>query len=184
MMFAGAIFGSFVLYLVIGAAVGRKVKDTSDYFVAGRAAPVLLVVGTLVASYLSTVSFMGEMGFSYDGYPVVLLLLTPFTVSGYVIGVVFFGRFLRRSQALTVPEFFGRRFNLAGLQALAGLLVIVGIGLYLIAVTQGLALVVGQLVDLPSWVILLAVWGSYTARADGGRDSSGSPMDGEGYRVA
>ncbi len=162
MMFAGAIFGSFVLYLVIGAAVGRKVKDTSDYFVAGRAAPVLLVVGTLVASYLSTVSFMGEMGFSYDGYPVVLLLLTPFTVSGYVIGVVFFGRFLRRSQALTVPEFFGRRFNSAGLQALAGLLVIVGIGLYLIAVTQGLALVVGQLVDLPSWVILLAVWGSYT----------------------
>ena len=161
-MFAAAIFGSFVLYLVIGAAVGRKVKDTSDYFVAGRAAPVLLVAGTLVASFLSTVSFMGELGFAYDGFPVVMLILTCFNVSGYVVGVVFFGRFLRRSQAMTVPEYFGKRFNSAGIQALAGAMVVVGIGLYLIAVTQGLTLVVSQLVDLPNWAVLVIVWASYT----------------------
>ena len=161
-MFAAAIFGSFILYLVIGTAVGRKVKDTSDYFVAGRAAPVLLVAGTLVASFLSTVSFMGELGFAYDGFPVVMLILTCFNISGYVVGVVFFGRFLRRSQAMTVPEYFGRRFNSAGIQALAGAMVVVGIGLYLIAVTQGLTLVVSQLVDLPNWVVLVTVWTSYT----------------------
>lgn len=161
-MFAVAIFGSFLLYLVIGAAVGRKVKDKSDYYVAGRVAPTFLVAGTLVASFLSTVSFMGELGFSYDGYPVVMLLLTAFNISGYVLGVMLFGRYLRRSSALTVPEYFGKRFNSPGLQALAGVMVVVGIGLYLVAVTQGLVLVVGQLVDIPSWAILLIVWASYT----------------------
>ncbi|WP_291797957.1 sodium:solute symporter family protein [Brevibacterium sp.] len=161
-MFALAIFGSFVLYLVIGAAVGRTVKDKSDYYVAGRAAPTFLVAGTLVASFLSTVSFMGELGFSYDGYPLVMLLLTAFNISGYLVGVVFFGRYLRRSQALTVPEYFGKRFDSPGLQALAGIMVVVGIGLYLVAVTQGLVLVMGQLIDVPQWVILIAVWAAYT----------------------
>lgn len=161
-MFAVAIFGSFLLYLVIGAVVGRRVKDKSDYYVAGRAAPTFLVAGTLVASFLSTVSFMGELGFSYDGYPVVMLLLTAFNISGYVLGVMLFGRYLRRSSALTVPEYFGKRFNSPGLQALAGVMVVVGIGLYLVAVTQGLVLVVGQLVGIPSSAILLIVWASYT----------------------
>lgn len=161
-MFALAIFGSFILYLVIGAVVGRRVKDKSDYYVAGRAAPTFLVAGTLVASFLSTVSFMGELGFSYDGYAVVMILLTAFNISGYMVGVVFFGRFLRRSRALTVPEYFGKRFNSPGLQALAGIMVVIGIGMYLVAVTQGLVLVMQQLVDLPYWILLIAVWGSYT----------------------
>lgn len=161
-MFTVAIFGSFILYLVIGAVVGRTIKDKSDYYVAGRAAPTFLVAGTLVASFLSTVSFMGELGFSYDGYPVVMILLTAFNISGYMLGVVFFGRYLRRSRALTVPEYFGKRFNSPALQALAGVMVVVGIGLYLVAVTQGLVLVLGQLMDLPEWLLLLIVWASYT----------------------
>lgn len=161
-MFALAIFGSFVLYLVIGAAVGRKVKNSDDYYVAGRNAPTFLVAGTLVASFLSSVSFMGELGFSYDGYPIVLLLLTAINISGYAVGVLIFGRYLRRSEALTVPEYFGKRFDSKTVQAVAGLMVVVGIGFYLIAVTHGLALVVGQLVDLPQWAILLIVWAAYT----------------------
>lgn len=161
-MFAGAIIGSFILYLLIGIFVSRKVKTKSDYYVAGRSAPTLLIVGTLVASFLSTVSFMGELGFSYDGYPVLMLILTAINISGYVVGVLFFGRYLRRSEAMTVPEFFGRRFDSPGIQAVTGLMVIVGIGFYLIAVSQGLALVLQQLLGLPQGLILLIVWASYT----------------------
>lgn len=161
-MFTLAIFGSFILYLVIGAAVGRKVKSTDDYYVAGRNAPTFLVAGTLVASFLSSVSFMGELGFSYDGFPLVLFLLTAINISGYSVGVLFFGRYLRRSEALTVPEFFGRRFDSNAVQAVAGLMVVIGIGFYLVAVTHGLALVIGQLVDLPEWAIMIVVWAAYT----------------------
>lgn len=161
-MFAFAIFGSFILYLIIGAAVGRKVKDADDYYVAGRNAPTFLIAGTLVASFLSSVSFMGELGFSYDGYPVVLLILTGINISGYAMGVLVFGRYLRRSEALTVPEYFGKRFDSTSVQAIAGLMVVIGIGFYLVAVTHGLALVVGQLVELPEWSIMLIVWAAYT----------------------
>ncbi len=59
-MFVAGVLGSFALYLVVGVVVGRRVKNRSDYYVAGRNAPTLLVAGTLVASFLSTVSFMAR----------------------------------------------------------------------------------------------------------------------------
>ena len=40
---------SMVVYLAVGQYAGRKVKHLEDYFVAGRNAPTLLIVGTLVA---------------------------------------------------------------------------------------------------------------------------------------
>ncbi len=161
-MFALAILGSFVLYLVIGAVVGRSVKTTDDYYVSGRNAPTFLVAGTLVASFVSTVSFMGELGFSYDGFAIPMLLLASITISGYATGVLAFGRYLRRSEALTVPEYFGQRFNSKTIQAVAGFMVVIGIGLYLVSVSHGLALIIGQLVDLPQWVIIVTVWIAYT----------------------
>ena len=82
MIFAAGVIFSFLVYLVIGTLVGRRVKSQSDYYVAGRSAPTLLVSGTLVASFLSTVAFMGEVGFAYDGYAVLMLILTPLNASG------------------------------------------------------------------------------------------------------
>jgi Na+/proline symporter len=60
MTFAAGVFGSFVVYVVIGYIVGRRVRNEEDYYVAGRGAPVFLITGSLIASYLSTVGFMGE----------------------------------------------------------------------------------------------------------------------------
>lgn len=163
MIFAAGVLFSFLIYLVIGVLVGRRVKDRSDYYVAGRNAPTIMVSGTLVASFLSTVSFMGELGFSYDGYPILLMILVTLNVSGYVLGVLFFGRYLRRSESLTVPEFFGKRFDSRALQAVAGVTVVVGIGAYLIAVTQGLSLVVSDLLGVNFGLALLMVWLGFTA---------------------
>lgn len=162
MIFAVAVAVSFLVYLVIGVAAGRKVRTTSDYFVAGRRAPTLLVTGSLVASFLSTVAFMGEVGFAYDGYPIVMFVLTPLNAAGYVLGVLVFGRYLRRSRALTVPEFFGRRFGSRGLQAVAGVTVVLGIGAYLIAVTQGAGLVISEVLGIPFEVALPVIWLVYT----------------------
>ncbi len=163
MIFTAGVIFSFVVYLVIGVIVGRKVKDQSDYYVAGRAAPTILVTGTLVASFLSTVAFMGEVGFAYDGYAVLMLILTPLNASGYVLGVLLFGRYLRRSEVLTVPEFFGKRFDSRALQAVAGGTVLIGIGAYLIAVTQGISLLVSDLAGVDFGIALLVVWLAYTA---------------------
>ncbi len=45
--FGVAIFGSLVVYLVVGNLAGRKVKHLDDYFVAGRNAPTFLILGTV-----------------------------------------------------------------------------------------------------------------------------------------
>ena len=64
-IYTTTILVSILVYIAVGNYAGRKVKHLEDYFVVGRQAPTLLIVGTLVASVLSTNAFLGETGFSY-----------------------------------------------------------------------------------------------------------------------
>ena len=162
-VYTAGILVSLAVYLVVGTYAGRKVKHLEDYFVAGRRAPTFLIVGTLVASLLSTTAFLGEAGMAYSGYGALVLTLVAINVFGYIVGALFFGRHLRRSKALTVAEYFGRRFASRRIQAAAGLMVVVGLGAYLMAVTQGTALIVTNVSNVPYRTALLVVWASYTA---------------------
>ena len=163
--YAIGILVSILIYLVVGSYAGRRVKGVDDYFVAGRSASTLLIVGTLVASFLSTNAFLGETGFAYQGHGPLLLILTSVNGIGYVIGALFFGRFLRRSEALTVAEYFGRRFESQGdrVQIAAGLTIVIGLSAYLLAVTQGASLIVSEVTDIPYGAALFVVWAGYTS---------------------
>ena len=119
---------SVVIFIAVGIYAGRSVKQLDDYFVAGRRAPTLLIVGTLVASVFSTSLFLGEAGFTYDGQLGPYILMPGIAVIGYVYGAIFFGTFLRRSRAHTVADFFGQRFNSHRVQQAAGMTIIVGLG--------------------------------------------------------
>ncbi len=66
-IYTGTILVSLVVYIVVGNYAGRRVKKLDDYFVAGRRAPTVLIVGTLVASLLTTAMFLCETGFVYEG---------------------------------------------------------------------------------------------------------------------
>ena len=100
-IFALSIVASVVVFIAVGMYAGRSVKRIDDYFVAGRRAPTLLIVGTLVASVLSTSIFLGEAGFTYDGQLGPYILMPGVAVIGYVYGAVLFGTYLRRSRAPT-----------------------------------------------------------------------------------
>ena len=162
-VYAIGVFATFVLYIFVGNYAGRKVKGMEDYYVVGRNAPTIMIVGTLVASYTSTVAFMGETGFSYDGYPVLLLILMCLNVTGYIVGALYFGRYLRRSEYYTIPEFFGNRFNSRSVRSATGWITIIGIGAYLVAVTQGASLLMSELLGLSYGWSLLLVWAVYTS---------------------
>jgi sodium/pantothenate symporter len=164
-VYAIGILISILIYLVVGSYAGRRVKHVEDYFVAGRSASTLLIVGTLVASFLSTNAFLAETGFSYQGHGPQILIVTLINGMGYVLGALFFGRFLRRSEALTVAEFFGRRFESQGdrVQIAAGLTIIVGLSAYLLAVTQGALLIVSEVTEIPHAASLFVVWAGYTS---------------------
>jgi len=156
------IFVSILVYVAVGNYAGRRVKNLEDYFVVGRQAPTLLIVGTLVASFLSTNTFLGDAGFIY-GFNSGRLLIPGLFLVGYVYGAIYFGRYLRRSRSLTVAGYFADRFNSRRVQVVAGITVVVGIGFYLIAVTQGVALILSNLTALSYTQALVVAWVSYTS---------------------
>lgn len=128
---------SFIVYLAIGFFVSRKVKTANDFYVAGRNAPILLIVGSMIASYVSTGMFMGDAGEYYSGIFSPMTILATMQVVGYIIGAVFFGRYLRRKRVMTIPEFFGERFCSKKLHKLATITAIVTMTVYLLSVVQG-----------------------------------------------
>lgn len=153
---------SVLVYIAIGNYAGRGIRRLDDYFVAGRRAPTLFIVGTLVASMISSTMFLGEAGFAYETQAGPYILFPQAAAIGYVLGALFFGRYLRRSRTTTVAEFFGQRFASKRVQALAGVTIIVALGGYLLAVTQGAAILVSQLTELSYVQGLIVAWVSYT----------------------
>ena len=153
---------SMTIYLLVGWYVGRKIKSLDDYYVAGRNSPTLLIIGTLVASFMSTNAYIGELGMSYTGHAPLIIIMTAGNCLGYLVGGLFFGRYLRRSKALTVPEFFGARFNSQRLQQFAGITILVGLTCYLLAVTWGVALIVSEVAQINYSTSIIFVWLGYT----------------------
>ena len=160
--FQAGIVISLGCYLAIGWYAGKRVKHLEDFFVAGRNAPTVLILGTLVASFMSTNAFMGEAGMSYQGHAPLVIIMTCFNCLGYIVGAVFFGRYLRRSRALTVPDFFRSRFNSRRIQVFAGVSIVAGLSAYLLAVTWGMALIITEVTGFSEVVAILMVWASYT----------------------
>ncbi len=129
---------AMVVFAAIGFVISRRIKNVEDFYVAGRRAPVLLIAGSLIASYSSTGLFMGDAGQCYDGALSAYAILAGIQSAGYIIGAVFFGRYLRRSKALTIPEFFGKRFDSKAMRTLAAVTAIVTMTVYLLSIVQGI----------------------------------------------
>jgi sodium/pantothenate symporter len=161
-VFTLTIAGSLLLFIAVGNYAGKNVKQLDDYFVAGRRASTVLIVGTLVASVMSSVAFLGEAGFTYDGQMGPYLLFPSTAAAGYVVGAFLFGRYLRRSEAPTVAHFFGQRFDSFRVQQVSGAVIILSLGIYLLIVTQGAAILLSDLTDLSYGQSLAVVWLSYT----------------------
>ena len=102
---------SMIIYILVGTFAGRKVKNIDDYYVAGRNAPTILIVGSLVASFLSTGAFLGDTGEVYSGFFMPIVIVGVMQGTGYLFGSALFGRFVRRSEAHTLSEYFGMRFH-------------------------------------------------------------------------
>ena len=160
--FIGVII-SMVVYLVVGLYAGRRVKDINDYYVSGRNAPTLLISGTLFASMLSVNGFMGDQGFCYTGNITSLVLLNSMCAAGYVFGPILFGRYLRRSECTTMPEYFGTRFHDFRNRRIAGIITIISLTVYLLASITGVGILMQELTGLPYGVCLFLAWLCFTA---------------------
>lgn len=137
-VYFGGMLLSMAIYIILGIIISHGVKNANDFFVAGRNAPTILIVGSLVASYCSTGLFMGDVGEAYAEFYSPFMMTAMMLVGGYILGSIFFGRYLRRSEALTIPEFFGKRFNSRPIRILAAITAIITMTVYLLSVMQGI----------------------------------------------
>lgn len=162
-IFIIGVFVSFALYLFLGFYAGKKVKTTTDYYVAGRNAPTILIAGTLFASMISTNAFMGDTGWAYTGNITSLVLLDALCGTGYVIGVLWFGRYLRRSECHTMPEFYGTRFNDIKNRRLAAVILVFSLTAYLLACMTGTGILLQELTGLPRTACMVIAWICFTS---------------------
>ena len=130
---------TMVLYIVIGALISRSVKNANDFYVAGRNAPAFLITGSLVASFIGVGLFMGDVGEAYSGFFGPVMVAVGTLSVGYIFGSVFFGRYLRRSQAVTIPQFFGKRFDSKAMKMLANITGTFIMLVYSLSCVQGIA---------------------------------------------
>lgn len=148
---------SMIVYLAVGMYAGKKVKDTNDYYVAGRKAPTILIVGSLVASFLSTGAFLGDTGEVYAGFFIPIVIVGVMQGTGYLFGSSLFGRFVRRSEALTISEYFGKRFNDKKMTKLAGAITIVAVTAYMLSAMQGISTLMTSITGIDyKWCVIIA----------------------------
>lgn len=136
-----AIIVTFFVFLLISFIVSRKAKSSDDYFVASRKAPTLLIAGSLVASFLSTGAYTGDLGEAFSGGFGPIFIIDCILVLGYILGSLFFGRYLRRSKSKTITEFFASRFNSKAIKIVADIITIICVFVYLLSCAQGVVTV-------------------------------------------
>lgn len=153
---------SIIVYMAVGLYAGRRIKNVNDYYVSGRNAPTILISGTLFASMLSVNGFMGDQGFCYTGNITSLVLLNSMCACGYVFGPLVFGRYLRRSECTTMPEYFGTRYDDRKIRRVAGIITIISLTAYLLACITGVGILMQELTGLPYEVTLLLAWLCFT----------------------
>lgn len=129
---------TMIFYLAVGAIISRGVKNANDFYVAGRNAPSFLITGSLVASFIGVGLFMGDVGESYSGFFAPIMVAVGILSVGYIVGSVFFGRYLRRSEALTIPQYFGKRFDSPALMKLATVTGTIIMLVYSLSCVQGI----------------------------------------------
>ncbi|MEE9263478.1 MAG: hypothetical protein V3V11_03380, partial [Vicinamibacteria bacterium] len=99
------------LLLAVGVFVGRRVKDSADFIVAGRRLPLWLCTFTLFATWFGAGTCMGAAGAAY-GSGVLATIADPFGAAFCLfLAGMFYVRILRRMKLLTVADFFRIRYG-------------------------------------------------------------------------
>ena len=153
---------ALILFITVGVLAGRKVKDTNDYYVAGRKAPILLIVGSLIASFLSTGAFLGDTGEVYGGFFMGIVIVGILQASGYVYGANLFGKYIRRAKVNTVPEYFGKRFSSRRLRMLASITLMFAVTAYMLSAMQGISTLMTSITGLEYKICVVIAWLSFT----------------------
>lgn len=101
----------FIGIIIVGKIASKRVSNSDDYLVAGRSAPLFLVIGTVFATFWGGGTIIGGTGAAYNG-GVFGVIEDPFAAGLALILVgVFFVKILRRLKIRSIGELYSYRFG-------------------------------------------------------------------------
>ena len=99
--------------LWVGLYFTRRVKTSSDFFVAGRTLGPVVLMATVCASIIGGSALIGRGGYAYTGGMVAIAIALPYMVGMFIFSC-FTGRIAdigRRYNVTSIPEFLEYRFG-------------------------------------------------------------------------
>src|SRR3954468_22409905 len=134
-----------------GFWISRLIKDSDDFFVAGRELTPFILAATITATNLSMFHFIGMGGTAYkDGVSIIWQNWTG--CMALVLSGIFVLPLMRRLKIRSIPEFLELRYR-RGLRTLAGLFWGLRLSIYL-----GLLLYIAS-----TAAMVVTGWNSYVA---------------------
>ena len=116
----GVYLGGTILF---GAWCGRGQRTAHDYFVSGHRVPWWAVMGSIVATETSTVTFISVPGFAYGNNLTFLQLAFGYFLGRIVVSVLFVPAYFR-GELLTVYQLLGQRFGTSVRRFASGLFLV------------------------------------------------------------
>nr|WP_275939177.1 sodium:solute symporter family protein [Polyangium spumosum] len=148
--------------MLAGTFVSRRSGGFSGYVTGGGKIPAWMLALSFMANFVSSNSFVGHAGKSYQvglGWCVVGGFLVVACALSFHLFAPRFAEFGRTNGALTLPDFFERRFGSRPLAVFVQWIVVATTLLYVLAVLRGTALVVASGLGLSYSASLCAVYG-------------------------
>ncbi|MBW3597080.1 MAG: sodium/solute symporter [Planctomycetes bacterium] len=142
--------------LVFGAYLARRKQNDEEYFLGGRRMPWLAVGVSVIASLLSSLTYLSEPGEVWNSGATHMagkMLAIPFEI---VIVWLFCVPFMMRFRFTSAYEYLEHRFNLATRRLGAALfvaMVVLWMGFVVLASSRALA----ELSRTPLWLVIAAV---------------------------
>ncbi|MCT2586605.1 sodium/solute symporter [Actinophytocola gossypii] len=168
MIIAFAVAPVVLVTLLIGLRGVAAMRTTSDFLVASRRVSPLLNSAAVSGEYLSAASFLGVAGLIVKDGVGALWYPVGFT-AGYIAMLVLVAAPMRRSGALTVPDFAEARLASPALRRVTAVVILVIGGLYLVPQFRTAGLVLSAVSETPYWVgVVIAGVGVAVTLALGG----------------
>jgi SSS family transporter len=112
------ILGAYLAGIVaFGAYFSKSHQTIQDYFVSGKRLPWWAIMGSIVATETSTVTFISVPGYAYSTDFTFLQLVMGYMIGRLAVSVLFIPAYFK-GQLLTVYQLLGERFG-AGVKRLA-----------------------------------------------------------------
>jgi Na+/proline symporter len=141
--------GAYVIFAcAIGVWSSRKAKDEAGFLVAGRSLGPILGGATLMANQVSAGTTVGIVGFHYFS-GMSFAWTWPLSWIGWMVGAFFVAPQMRKFAGMTLPDYFGARFESDAIRVLASILILMGYTFMLSAQYQAGGLIFGEIAAIP-----------------------------------